>query len=92
MWKWIFWKPYQRLEAAAEKCSGKYKFLKCRKILKDYKSEQNPLKMLKGVLFGKVAGPSSATLPKKNSTTSFFQFICRPFKNTAYQRKIQRKE
>ena len=42
-------KTLQRLEAASELCSGNYTFLKCQKILKDHKSEQNPLKMLKGL-------------------------------------------
>ena len=44
-------KTMQRLEAAAKKCSGKKKFLQCEKILEDYKSERNPLKILKGVHF-----------------------------------------
>ena len=92
MWKWIFWKPYQQLEAAAEKCSGKYKFLKCRKILKDYKSEQNPLKMLKGVLFGKVAGPLSATLPKKTPLQVFFNLFVDLLRTLLIKKKIQGKE
>ena len=44
-------KTLQRLEAANKKGFRKYMFLKCRAILKDYKSEQNPLKMLKGAHF-----------------------------------------
>ena len=44
-------KTLQRLEAATEKCSGKYMLLKCRNILKDYKSECNPLKMLKRIIW-----------------------------------------
>ena len=40
-------KNWQQLEAATEKGSGKKMFLKCREILKDYKFEHNPLKMLK---------------------------------------------
>ena len=72
-------KTLSTVRTAAEKCSGKYKFLKCRKILKDYKSEQNPLKMLKGVLFGKVAGSSSATLPKKKLHYKFFSIYLSTF-------------
>ena len=44
-------KTLELLEAVAERCSGKKTFLKCRKILKDYKCERNPLKMLKGTCF-----------------------------------------
>ena len=80
MWKWIFWKPLQRLEAAAKKCSGKKKFLQCQKILKDYKSEQNPLKILKGVLFW--WGCRSSI---------FFNWIVYLLRTTAYQRKLQKK-
>ena len=40
-------------------------FLKYRNILKDCISGQNLSKMLKGVLFGNVAGPQSVTLSKK---------------------------
>ena len=73
MWKRISWKPLQRLEAAAKKCSWKKKFLQCQKILKDYKNEQNPLKILKGVLFfGEVAGPQSATLSKNKLDYKYF--------------------
>ena len=80
MWKWIFWKSLQRLEAAAKKCSGKKKFLQCQKILKDYKSEQNPLKILKGVLFW--WGCRSSI---------FFNWIVYLLRTTAYQRKLQKK-
>ena len=68
-------KTLQRLEAAAEMCSGKQKFLKCQKILKDYKFKQNPLKMLKGLkecFFGKVAGPQSSTLSKDKLHYKYF--------------------
>ena len=62
----------QQLEAAAKKCSGKKKFLQCQKILKDYKSERNPLKILKGVLFGEVAGPQFAALSKNKLHDNYF--------------------
>ena len=62
----------QQLEAAAKKFSGKKKFLQCQKILKDYKSERNPLKILKGVLFGEVAGPQSAALSKNKLHHKYF--------------------
>ena len=44
-------KTLQRLEAAAEKYSGKQTSLKCLQILKDYKSEQNPLKLIEEAHF-----------------------------------------
>ena len=89
----MFWKPLQQLEAAAKKFCGKNTFLKCRKILKDYKSERNPLKILKGVVFfGNVVGPQSATLLKNNSTTCVFQLICLPFKNNCLSKKTSKKE
>ena len=40
-------KTLQQLEAATEKGSGKQRFQKSQEILKNYKSEHNPLKMLK---------------------------------------------
>ena len=40
-------KTLQHVEAAPEKGSGKQRFQKCRGILKDYKSDCNPLKMHK---------------------------------------------
>ena len=43
-------KTLQQLQAATEKGSGKQMFLKSQEILKDFKSERNPLKMLKGTL------------------------------------------
>ena len=39
-------------------------FLKYREILKYCKSEQNPLKNLEELTFGKVAGPQHANLSK----------------------------
>ena len=54
--------------ATTTKCfSGKYTFLKYRKILIDnYKSEQKPWKVLaKEYIFGKVATTQPATLPKE---------------------------
>ena len=63
----IILKTLQRLEAADKMCSGKKTVLKCQKILKGFRSEQNPLKMyerLKECFFGKVAGPQSSTLSK----------------------------
>ena len=68
-------KTLQRLEAAAEICPGKQTFLKCQKILKDYKFEQNPLKMLKGLkeyFLWKVAGPQSSTLSKDKLYYKYF--------------------
>ena len=56
-------------------CSGKDTFLKCEKILKDYKSEQNPLKMLKGLnecFFLKVASLNLQLCRKINFTTNSF--------------------
>ena len=56
-------------------CSGKQTFLKCQIILKDYKSEQNPFKMLKGLkecFFGKVTGPQSSTLSKDKLHYKYF--------------------
>ena len=44
-------KTLQELEAATKEGFGKKMFLKCREILKDYKSDQNPLKMFKGTHF-----------------------------------------
>ena len=44
-------KTLQELEAATKEGFGKKMFLKCREILKDYKSNQNPLKMFKGTHF-----------------------------------------
>ena len=85
------WKPFQRLEVAAEKCFGKKTFLKCGKILKDYKSEQNPLKILKRVLFGKVADLNLQLCRKINSITSIFQLICLPFKNNCLSKKTSKK-
>ena len=41
-------KTLQQLEAATERCSEKYTFLNCRETFKSYKSESNPLKILKG--------------------------------------------
>ena len=88
MWKWIFRKPLQRLEAAAKKCYGKKKFLQCQKILKDYKSERNPLKILKGVLFWWSCRSSICNFVKKiNSTTSIFQLNCLTFKNNCLSKK-----
>ena len=40
-------KILQQLEAATEKGFGKKMFQKCWEILKDYKSERNPLKIIK---------------------------------------------
>ena len=80
-------------------CSGKDTFLKCEKILKDYKSEQNPLKMLKGLkkcFFGKVAGlvklqSCKFNLSKDNSTTNIFQLIYLAFKSSCLPRKTSKK-
>ena len=86
-------KTLQRLEAAAEMCSGKQKFLKCQKILKDYKFKQNPLKMLKGLkecFFGKVGGPQSSTL-SKTPLQIFFNLFIYLLRVTAYQGKLLRK-
>ena len=44
-------KTLQELEAATKEGFGKKMFLKWREILKDYKSDQNPLKMFKGTHF-----------------------------------------
>ena len=86
MWKWIFRKPLQRLEAAAKKCYGKKKFLQCQKILKDYKSERNPLKILKAFLVLNLQ-----LCRKINSTTSIFQLICLTFKNNWLSKKTSKK-
>ena len=70
-------------------------FLKSRKILKDYKSEQNPLKILE-CLFGKVAGPQFATLSKDKLPLTplklFFNWFIYLLRTAAYQGKLQRKE
>ena len=50
-------------------------FLKCQKKLKDYKSEKNPLKMLKALkecYFSKVVGPQSSTLSKDKHDYKYF--------------------
>ena len=92
MWKWIFWKPLQRLEAAAKKCSGKKKFLQCQKILKDYKSERNPLKILKGVLFWWSCRPSICNFVEKWTPLQvLFNWFVYLLRTTAYQRNLQKK-
>ena len=84
----------QRLEAAAKKCSGKKKLLQCHKISKDYKSERNPLKILKEVLFGETTGPQSATLSKNKLHYKYFSIDSSTFKEqlliNAYQRKLKK--
>ena len=72
LWKWIFWKPFQRLERAAKKCPGKKKFLQCQKILKDYKTEWNSLKIPKRVFLGEFAVPQSLTLSKNKLDYKYF--------------------
>ena len=62
--------------------------------MKDYKSEQNPLKMLKGLkecFFGKVGGPQSSTL-SKTPLQIFFNWFIYLLRVTAYQRKLLKKE
>ena len=43
-----FLKTLQRLETVTEKCSGEKTFLNIWEILKNYKSDRNPLNMLEG--------------------------------------------
>ena len=69
-------------------------FPKYQKILKDYKSKQNPLEILKGLkecFFGKVAGPQSSTLLKDELHYKFFQLIYLPFKSNCLSRKTSKK-
>ena len=77
-------------------CSGKDTFLKCEKILKDYKSEQNPLKMLKGLnecFFFESCKPQSSTLSKdKLHYKFFFKWFIYLFRATGYQGKLLRKD
>ena len=62
--------------------------------MEDYKSEQSPLKMLKGLkecFFGKVPGPQSPALSKDKLHHKYFStdlFL----RATAYQGKLLRKE
>ena len=65
-------KTWQQLEVATEKGSWKQMFLKYREILKDYKSNRNPLKMLKTHFFGNVEGPQSVNLSKKKLHYKYF--------------------
>ena len=63
--------------------------------MKDYKSEQNPLKMLKllkGCFFRKLQGLSHQLCRKINSATNIFQLIYLPFKSVYLLRKISKKE
>ena len=70
-------KILQRLEAAAEECSGKCAFLKCQEILKNYKSERNPLKRLEEVNF--LQALNLQLCQKITSTTSIFPLTFLPF-------------
>ena len=61
--------------------------------MKDYKSEQNPLKMLKWLkecFFGKLQGLNLQLCRKINSTTNIFQLIYLPFKSDYLSRKISK--
>ena len=92
MWKWIFWRPLQQLEGVAKKCSGKKKFLQCQKILKDYKTERNPLKILKRVLFWWSFRPSICNfVEKKTPLKVFFNWFVYLLRTTAYQGKLQKR-
>ena len=75
----MFWKPLQRLKA--KKCSGKKKFLQCQKILRDYKSERNRLKILKGVLYWWSCRPSVYLL----RTTAYQRKLQKKSKNFEIQ-------
>ena len=57
-------KTSHQSEAASEKASEKKIFLKYREILKDYKSERNPLKMLEAH-FRQRCKPSICNFVKK---------------------------
>ena len=59
-------KTLQRLEAATDRCSRGWMFLKCWEILKDYQSVGNHLKILKERMFDKVACSLTTTLLKEN--------------------------
>ena len=54
---------------AIEKCPGKQSFLKCAKILKDYKSKRN---LERGAFLTKITVPQSATLSKKKLHGKYF--------------------
>ena len=58
-------KALQRLELTAEKYSKKKMFLKCREALKNYKSEQNLLKILKVAHFWQSCLPSFCKFVEK---------------------------
>ena len=61
--------------------------------MKDYKSEQNPLKMLKWLkecFFGKLQGLNLQLCRKINSTTNIFQLIYLPFKSNRSSRKTSK--
>ena len=69
-------------------------FLKCQKILKDYKSKQNPLKMLKGLksaFWVKLKALNLQLCRKVNSTTNILQLIYLPFKSNCLSRKTSKK-
>ena len=53
-------------------CSGKDTFLKCEKILKDYKSEQNPCKVAN---FAKTCKVASSTCRKMTPLQIFFNWF-----------------
>ena len=68
---------------------------KMSKNIRDYKSERNPLKMLKRLkacFFGRVAGPQSSTLSKGKLHYKYFSTDLSTLKATAYQGKLLRKE
>ena len=69
-------------------------FLKCQQILKDYKSQQNPLKMLKALkecFFGKATGPQSSSLSKDKLHYKHFSidWSIDEFWNTMYIRILK---
>ena len=63
----------QQLEPVTEKGTGKSMFLKCRGILKDYKSERNFFKMLEAHILVTLQALNLQLCQKIISTTSILQ-------------------
>ena len=80
-----------RVKKSTEKGSGKQMLLKCREILKDYKSERSPLKMLKVHGLVTLQALNLKLCQKLNSTTSIFQWIRPPFNNTYFKENFKEK-
>ena len=65
-------KALQQLKVATEEGSRKQMFLKYQEILKDYKSERNPLKMLKVQFLVKLQALNLQPCQQRKSTKSIF--------------------